>query len=172
MWGIIAAAVLVAVGTASWTFLVSSGWLAGQIRQVLVARLEESLQRPVALGSVGGDLVRGIDLRDLVIADSGGFSHGVIFSADRIRVTLDLAALVRHPGDVVQTVAEVQVVNPRLTVSRSASGAWNLADLLGRQQTTPLGPAFQGRVIVQNGLVGYSDGWESAATPFVSRFRG
>ncbi|HLJ60954.1 MAG TPA: translocation/assembly module TamB domain-containing protein [bacterium] len=172
MWAVIGAALLAAVGTASWTFLVSSGWLAGQIRQTLVARLEESLNRPVALGGVDGDLLRGIDLRDLVIAESGGFSHGVIFSADRIHVALDLSALVRHPQDLIQTVVGVQVVNPRLTVSRSASGAWNLASLLGRQQATPLGPAFQGRVIVQNGLVGYSDGWESTATPFVSRFSG
>ena len=163
-------AALVVVGAAAWLILVSSGWLAGQVRELLVVRLEESLQRPVALGGVGGDLIHGIDLSDFVVAESGGFSHGVIFSSDRIHVTLDLAALVRHPGNVQQAVAQVSLVRPRLTVSRSAAGVWNLASLLARQQGTPLGPGFQGHIIVQDGLVGYSDGWESSATPFVSRF--
>ncbi len=168
--GAIAAAVVLAAAAAAWVILVSSGWIAGQVRQILVARLQETLRRPVALGGVGGDLIRGIDLRDLVIAEPGGFSRGVIFSADRVHVTLDLAAFVRHPDNPLQAVTEVRLRRPRLTVSRNGSGAWNLAGLLASQQAGPLGPGYGGRIVIDDGLVGYSDGWESPATPFVSKF--
>ena len=65
----------------------------------------------------------------------------------------------------------MDLVTPRIAVARDASGAWNLAGLLSRAQT-PLGLQFRGRIIVQGGIVGFTDGWESAAAPFATRFSG
>jgi len=150
---------------------VSSGWLAGAVRQALVDRLEQSLGRPVAVGSVGGNPWYGFDLHDLVIAEPGGFSRGVVFSADRIHIVIDIASLALHPGNVTRSIVRVDLVTPRIAVARDASGAWNLAGLLSRAQT-PLGLQFRGRITVQGGIVGFTDGWESAAAPFATRFSG
>ncbi len=147
----------------------STGWLAGQIRQAVVLNLRENLGRPVALGAVEGDLLHGIDLRDLVIAARGGFSQGVVFSADRIQLRFDLRKLAVHRGDVLQSITQADLWTPHLEVARDAAGAWNLADLLSPGRG-PLGPRFHGRIVVHDGSVTYADSFEVEAPPFAARF--
>jgi len=170
-WLLGVAVAAAAAGAVAWGLFVSSGWLAGEVRQVFVTRLGQSLGRPVALGGVAGDPWRGIELRDLVIAEPGGFAQGVVFSADRIRLSINVAVLVLHPGSALQSISRVDLVNPRVAVARSASGVWNLASLL-THEAQPLGPEFRGRITVSGGIVGYTDGWESAQAPFATRFSG
>ena len=170
-WRIAVAAVVIAAGAAAWGLFVSSGWLAGVVRQALVHRLEATLKRPVALGGVGGSPWQGFDIRNLVIAEPGGFSRGVVFSADRIHIEIDPSSLALHPGDVMGSVVRVVLETPRIAIARSASGAWNLTDFSGGG-TGSLGPQFRGRIVVVGGIVGYTDGWQSAAAPFATRFSG
>ncbi len=167
-WGAaLAAAVLLVIGARG--MVVHNGWLAGMVRQAIVARLSEGLGRPVALGGIGGDLVHGIELRDLVIAERAGFSRGVVFSVDRIRFAFDLPQLLLHPWDVTQSIARADLYAPRLVVARDAKGAWNLEDLLTPQHT-PLGPQFHGRIVVHGGIVAYGDAFGIPVPPFVTRF--
>ncbi len=170
VWAAAAALVALAVPAAAWTLVVRSGWIAGAVREALVVRLAGEIHRPVALGAVSGDPLRGIDLRDFVIGERGGLSHGVAFSADRIRLTFDLRHLLLHPGEVVQSIARVEVQAPRLEVARDARGMWNLGDLLAAP-AGPLGPQFHGRIVVRDGIVAYADAYEVAA-PFRTRFGG
>ncbi len=154
---------------AAYGMTVSSGWLAGSIRHAIVTGLAEGLGRRVALGGVGGDLLHGIDLRDLVIAERGGFSHGVGFSVDRIHLVVDLGELVFHPGDVQRSISRADLYNPHLALVRDGRGAWNLDDLTtpGR---SPLGQKFHGRLVVHDGSLAYADSYGIPVPPFATRF--
>ncbi len=166
------AAVLVVVAVcagAAWAGVVSSGWAAHSVRQEIVSRLSHSLGRAVALGGVGGNLLGGIDLRDLVIAERGGFSRGAAFSVDRVHLTMSLWDLVRHPRDVLASITRADLVTPYIEIIRDARGVWNLEDLLA-QPESPLGPAFHGQIVVHGGVVAYADSWGVESPPFVTRF--
>ncbi|HEV2440859.1 MAG TPA: translocation/assembly module TamB domain-containing protein [bacterium] len=162
-------ALIVLCAGAVWAGTVSSGWMAHSIRRAIVSNLSRSFGRRVALGGVSGDLLHGIDLRDLVIAERGGFSRGEMFSVDRIHVTLSWWALVRHPRDVLAGISRVDLTTPHLELVRDARGAWNLADLL-EQPESPLGPAFRGQIVVRGGVIAYADSWGVESPPFRTRF--
>jgi len=147
---------------------VQGGWLAGVVRQAIVSHLVEGLNRPVALGGVGGDLLHGIDLRDLVIAERGGFSRGVAFSADRIHLVFDLRQLFFHPTDILPSITSADLFTPHLAVVRDAAGLWNLRDLF-TPELTPLRRQFRGRIVVHDGLLAYTDSSVAVPPPFVSR---
>jgi translocation and assembly module TamB len=164
-------AVAALCAAAAWAGAISTGWLAQAVRQAVVTRLSESLGRPVALGGVGGNLRDGIELRDLVIAERGGFSRGTTFSVDRIHLTVSPWDLVRHPADVLASVTRVELTAPHVELIRDARGAWNLADLLVRQKS-PLGSAFHGLIAVHGGVIAYSDFWGVESPPFGIRFAG
>ena len=155
----------------AWAGLISTGWVAHAVRQAIVSRLSRSLGRAVALGSVGGDVVNGIDLRDLVIAERGGFSRGVTFSVDRVHLTFSLWNLARGPGDVMASITRAELATPHVEIVRDGRGNWNLADLLEHTQG-PLGPTFHGRVVVRGGVIAYADSWGVESPPFVTRFEG
>jgi translocation and assembly module TamB len=162
-------ALLVAAAAAAWTGVVQSGFAAHLVRDAVVSRLSQSLGRKVALGGVGGSILSGIELRDLVIAERGGFSRGTAFSVDRLRLTFSVWDLLRHPRDPMASVVRADLTTPHLEIVRDARGVWNLADLLRRKQT-PLGPAFRGDVVVHDGVVAYADSWGVEAPPFLTRF--
>ncbi|HEV2281577.1 MAG TPA: translocation/assembly module TamB domain-containing protein [bacterium] len=167
--GIAALAVIAVLAAVAWAGVVSSGWMAHSIRQAIVARLGQSLGRAVALGGVGGNLLDGIDLRDLVIAERGGFSRGAAFSVDRVHLTLSLWEMVRHPRDVLASITRADLTTPHLELVRDVRGRWNLADLLEEPQS-PLGPAFHGQIVVHGGIIAYVDSWGVESPPFVTRF--
>ncbi len=159
-----------AVGlVAAWGAFVTSGWLAGEVRQGVVLHLSQSLGRAVALGTVSGDLLRGIELHDLVIAEEGGFSRGVAFSADRVRLSIDLRNLALHPRAIVQSITQADVTAARLVMERDRSGRWNLADLFTHNRR-PVPPEFRGRLLIHDGIIVYSDAWDVAGSAFGTRF--
>lgn len=157
------------IAAAAWGLFVSSGLLAGELREAIVSRLAEGTGRAVALGGVSGDLLHGIVLRDLVIAERGGFSRGITFSADRIRLRVNFARLVFHAGAPLESITRADLITPHLAVVRDAAGAWNLEDLLTPERS-PLGPQFRGRIIVHDGIVAYADSYGVETPPFVTRF--
>ena len=162
-------AVAAVCAAAAWGGVVSSGWMAHSIRQAIVSRLGRSLGREVALGGVGGNFAAGIDLRNLVIAERGGFSRGTAFSVDRVHLTLSLWDLVRQPQDVLASVTRADLTTPHIELVRDVRGNWNLTDLL-EQPESPLGPAFHGQLVVHGGVVAYADSWGVESPPFVTRF--
>jgi translocation and assembly module TamB len=168
-WSAAAVGVMLA-SAAALGVLIQNGWLVGSLRQTVVTRLSEALGRRVALGGLGGDPVRGIDLRDLVIAEPGGFSHGVALSVDRAHVTFDLRHLILHPSAVLQGITHVDLDRPRLVVARSRQGAWNLADLI-KPSGASGSPQFHGRISVRDGVVAYADAYYRPA-PFTAKFQG
>jgi translocation and assembly module TamB len=152
-----------------WGGIVLSGWASHVARETIVTRLSQSLGRAVALGSVSGNLLTGLELRDLVISERGGFSHGVAFSVDRARITVSLWQLARHPNDVLASMDRAELTTPHLELVRDARGIWNIADLV-REPESPVGQAFHGQIVVHTGVVMYADSWGVESPPFVTRF--
>ena len=157
-----------------WAGILASGWAAQAVRETIVVRLSRSLGRAVALGSVGGNLLNGIELRNFVISERGGFSRGVALSVDRAQLSISLWDLARHPQDVLAAIHRVDLTTPHVELVRDARGVWNLADLFTGQQV-PSGPALSGpalrlNVIVHGGVVGYADSLGVEAPPFLTRF--
>jgi len=130
--------------------------LNGSISQEVVSTLQQNLHRSIALGGVTGDLFHGIELRDLVIAERGGFSRGVTFSADHIRIAFDLRALLIRWRGIVGSISRVDLLNPHLAVRRDAAGTWNLADLFAGPRAA-LVSDFRGLVAVHDGSLSYAD---------------
>ncbi|HKX19607.1 MAG TPA: translocation/assembly module TamB domain-containing protein [bacterium] len=168
--GAVICAAIVLVAAAGWAGAVASGWMAHVIRHAVVSRLGQALGRSVALGAVGGNLVDGIELRDLVIAEHGGFSHGAVFSVDRVHLTVSLWDLARHPQDVLASISRADLTTPHIVLVRDARGNWNLQDLLVRSESPLLGPAFHGLIAVHGGVVAYADSYGVESPPFVTRF--
>jgi len=169
-WGVVLT-VTALIAAAAWGLVVSSGWLAGEVRRAVLSNLRAGLGRPVALGGVGGDLLHGIELRDLVIAERGGFSRGVVFSTDRVHLRFDLRELAFHPGAVLRSITQADLFGSHLAVVRDTAGVWNVADLLTSDQS-PLGPQFRGRLVVHDATLAYADSFGVEAPPFVTRFSG
>jgi len=167
--GVAVIAVTAVLAAAAWAGVVSSGWMAHSIRQAIVSRLGHSLGRAVALGRVGGNLLDGLDLHDLVIAERGGFSRGAAFSVDHVHLTVSLWDLVRHPRDVLASITRADLTTPHVELVRDTRGRWNLEDLLTRPES-PLGPTFHGQIVVHGGVIAYADSWGVESPPFVTRF--
>jgi translocation and assembly module TamB len=165
---IVASALFLCTG-AVWAGVLASGWAAQAARETIVTGLSRSLGRPVALGGVSGNLLNGIELRDLVIAERGGFSHGVAFSVDHIRLSISLWDLARRPQNILAAISRVDLTTPHIELSRDARGVWNVADMFTQRQSA-VGPALRLNVTVHGGVVGYADSLGVEAPPFLTRF--
>jgi len=165
----LALAAALAVGAVLWHRYRASGLLASDLRRAVVRQLEASLGRPVSLGRISGDLVHSIVLRDLRIAERGGFDHGEAFSAAEVRLTFNWSRLFSTRLDVVGSIAKAELVRPHLVASRDATGRWSFGDFSASKSTTGPGP-FRGRVIVEGGGLEFTDALGQAGPPFAARF--
>jgi uncharacterized protein involved in outer membrane biogenesis len=166
---VVAVSAVLLCAAAVWAGIFTSGWAAQAARETIVAGLSRSLGRSVALGGVGGNLLNGIELRDLVIAERGGFSRGVAFSVDRARLSVSLWDLARRPQDVLAAINRVDLTTPHVELTRDARGVWNVADMFTSRQS-PVGPAVRLNLTVHGGVVGYADSLGVETPPFVTRF--
>ncbi len=166
-WAAVAGAAGVLIALVAWTLVISSRLLTVELRQDAVSYLQQVLGRPVALGSVEGDLLHGIELRNLVITEPGGVSRGVAFSADRVRISFDLRNLLLRWRGGVGSIARVDLVNPFLVVRRNAEGAWNLADLIAGHPGLSVSQ-FHAFVAVRGGNLSYSDALDLRTAPFLT----
>jgi len=155
---------------ALWHRYVTSGLLADAVHQTVVTSLSRRFGRQVSLGSISGDVFHGIVLQELRIAAPGGFDHGVAFSADRIRVTLNPDRLLRVHPDLIGSVVRIDLVRPYLELSRDAAGSWDTSDLLAAGHGAVPGSGFRGRVVVQDGSLLFADSWRVSDPPFLARF--
>jgi len=135
----------------------------------VVRELEASLGRPVSLGGVTGDLVHRIVLRDLRIAERGGFDHGAAFSAAEVRLTFSWSRLFSTRLDVVGSIAKAELAHPHLVLSRDAAGRWSVGDVSGSRSSAGPGP-FRGRVVVEDGSLDFTDAFNLPGPPFAASF--
>jgi translocation and assembly module TamB len=169
VWTALALASAAVFGAVFWHRYAASGLLAGDVRLAVVRNLEAGLGRQASLGSVSGDLVGGITLRDLRIAEQGGFDRGVAASVEEIHLSFNWRSLFGFPPDIVGTVARAELVGPHLALSRSAAGTWNIASLL-TAQGAPAPGRFRGRITIREGSLTLTDAFDVPHPPFVAHF--
>jgi len=160
--------VAVAAG-ASWHRYASSGHFASDLRAVVVHELEQGLHRDVAVGGVSGSLIAGVVLRDLRIAERGGFAEGVAFSSEEVRLSINWRSLLEPPPGAVWGILQADLLHPQLALSRNAGGAWNVHDLLGTHGPPSPG-RLRGRVLVHDGRVEFRDAASPPGSVFAAAF--
>ncbi len=165
-----ALAVAVVLGIAGLLFqrYAASGRLAEDLRRIALDQLSTHVHRQVSLGGVSVSFAEGVVLRDLRIAEPGGFQRGVALSIDEIRIAVNWWRLLSAHPNIVGSIAQIDLVRPHLVLRRAADGAWSFADL----QTpggAPAGPGlgdFRGRVRVRDGSLVFSDAFHLPPPPF------
>jgi hypothetical protein len=168
VWVALALAVVLIAGALVSRYLVG-GWFAEDIRGVVAHQLEASLGRPVSLSGVSGDVIHGVVLHNLRIAERGGFDRGVAFSAAEVRLTFNWARLLALHPDVGGGIARAELDAPRLVLSRDAAGRWSVADLISPKGAS--GPArFRGLIVIRRGGLVFRDAWDLPTAPFAATF--
>lgn len=80
----------------------------------------------------------------------------VFLSAPRAATQLDLRPALSGQGDVLTTIAQVDVHQPKLRLQRRRDGRWNYQDLLRKKKDAkPL--AFRGRILAQRAEIDFFD---------------
>lgn len=167
-WTAFAAVALLVFAAAAWQRYVASGTLANEVRRAIATELQQSLGREVVLFGVSGDAFHGVTLHGLRIAEQGGFGRGVAFSTDEIRLSFDWPSLLLLRTDVIGMITRADLVRPRVVISRSSTGIWNIDDLLAHQGAR--GAArFHGRIVAAGGIVVFRDALDVPA-PFAATF--
>ena len=101
-----------------------TGWAKGYLRGLIVRQANQYLTATLEIGSLGGSLVRGIELGDVRLSRAGE----PIVAIDRVTVAYSIRELV----DRGVTITHIEVLRPRVAVERQPDGRWNLAALVRR----------------------------------------
>jgi AsmA protein len=102
-----------------------------RIKQVLLPRAEQALQRPVSLGEVEISLFSGILLNDLVILEKN--SEGTFVSADQVSLRYRFWPLLRKRVIIDRIILE----NPQIRIERLVDGTFNFSDLMEQRSDAP-----------------------------------
>jgi AsmA protein len=97
-----------------------------RIKQVLLPRVEKTLQRPVALGEVDFSLFSGILLNDLVIREKTG--DEIFISADQVALRYQFWPLLKKRVVIDRIILE----KPQIRIERFSDGTFNFDDLMAK----------------------------------------
>jgi autotransporter translocation and assembly factor TamB len=114
--------ILVGIGIAA----VETGWAKNQIRQLIVHQANQYLTATLDIGTLGGSLVRGLELGDVRLSRNGQ----PLIAIDAIALTYSIRELLQ-PGVVIR---RVRLVRPRIVGAKQPDGRWDLAALIKRER--------------------------------------
>ena len=100
------------------------------LQSYILSHYQSVLKGQLSIGRLEGNLVTGIRLYDVSIRDS----VSEVFKTDLIEASYDpLALAIKH-----LSLSTITVLNPRVVLTRSAFGGWNVSDLIiSSSDTTP-----------------------------------
>ncbi len=127
--GLAAVVVLAMVAVIGVFGLANTDWGRGQILKRLVPILQASTHGLLRVGSVSGNLLKGITLHDLVITDSAGAPFAKV---DEASARYSLRALYGQRVDF----DAVRLVHPVIVLDRPPGGKWNWDRILPHDTTT------------------------------------
>ncbi|MHB8993744.1 MAG: hypothetical protein ACYC63_00670 [Armatimonadota bacterium] len=134
-----------------------SGWAHRRTQEILASQLSKSTKREVSVGPVTGNLLTGITVHGLAIAEKSKLSDGAMATAERVVITYGLMSILRGQLAPAAAMQSVEVYNPRLHVVRLRSGRFNLQDLLPPTRRVPIARRFRGTVRLHDAAVFYED---------------
>jgi len=136
------------------------GWLHGRVQAIVACELARVTGREVQMGKLSGDLITGVEARDVAIAGSKGLRTGVVLSARKVRVSYDLLAVLRGEQAPAAAVKLVEIERPYAKAVRDAERRINLVELFPQPKPPiPVPPEkrFRGRVVIRGAMVEYVD---------------
>ena len=145
---LVALAGLLVVGGLLW---LRSPWGTDFVRGQIESRLEAAIQGDVRLGSVEGDVLRGLALRDFAIVGRDGVP---LVQASLVRARYSLRPFL----DKRIMVEQIRLERPEIRLVRGASGRWNFQEIFARPPREP-GPPGWGSFVrvddirIEDGLV-------------------
>jgi autotransporter translocation and assembly factor TamB len=120
--GLIAfALLLVGVGLA----IVETGWAKNRLRGLIVSQANQYLTATLTIGSLGGSLLRGLQLKDIALSRDG---HTLI-RVDEISLSYSIRELFQQ-GVVIR---RVRLMRPQVAGAKMADGHWDLGALVKRE---------------------------------------
>ena len=146
------------VGTGVLLGVSRTSWGREQLRDAAAQELATYTRRQVQLGPVGGDLLTGVTLRDVALADGATFRSGTVFSADEVRIRFNLFAVLRGQTSAAASIRDVTLMRPCAKFVRFRDGRTNLDDII-HPPTKPAKPEeqFRGKVFIRDGSLDLQD---------------
>ncbi len=134
--------VAVAVALILLLFLLRPG--ASRLKSRIIVALSAGVGRPVDIGSVHIRLLPrpGFDLENLVVYDDPAFGAEPMLRASEVTADLRLTSLIRGRMEI----SRLDLTEPSLNLTHSASGAWDLESLLQRTAHLPTAPTAKARL--------------------------
>lgn len=146
---VVALAGVVVVGGMVW---LRTQWGREFVRGQIESRLDAAVHGSVRLGGVGGDVLTGIVLHDLVIAGEDGVP---LLVAETARARYSLRPLL----DQRVAVDKVRLIRPEIRLVRGADERWNFQEIFARDEPGEPGPPGWGSWVriaaieIEDGLV-------------------
>ncbi len=144
-------ALLIVLGALS----VRPTYLRERVRDILAQELAQSTARQVQVGDIGGNLLTGVTVRNLAIADEGGFQRGPVLAAERMVIKYDLPAVLSGQIGSLASIKAISLERAYARVERSADGSINLQKLFKPRPPRRLPPEqqFQALITVHDSVV-------------------
>jgi uncharacterized protein involved in outer membrane biogenesis len=124
---------LIAVGLAAVLVLAwlsaRPGFLQERVRDVLAQQLATQSQRQIQIGAVSGNLLTGLRVENLAVADERGFSHGAVVAVQTVVLKYDLLAVLHGRLTALASIRQIDLYHAYVLVDRSATGQLNLSKI-------------------------------------------
>ncbi len=134
------------------------GWVRERIRDILAQELANRTGREVQVGAVEGNLLTGIIINDLAIAEQQGLSEGVVLGAGQVRIKYNLLAVLRGQVAAAASVQQIDLYQVYVKVVRDETGQINLTRIFPPAEVpVPPEKRFRGTVIVHSGVIDLED---------------
>jgi autotransporter translocation and assembly factor TamB len=113
--------ILVAVGLA----VVETGWAKNRLRDLIVRQANQYLTATLSIGSLGGSLVRGLELGDISLSRDGR----TLVHIDQVELEYSIRELYQE-GTIIR---RVRLTRPHVVGAKMADGRWDLGALVKRE---------------------------------------
>jgi len=130
-------------------------FLQERVRDVLAQQLATQSKRQVQIGRVSGNLLTGIRVENLAVADERGFQHGAVVAAQTTVIKYDLLAVLHGRLKAPASIKQIDLTRAYLLVNRNATGQLNLEKIFKPKLPAHLPPEekFQPLITVHDSVV-------------------
>ncbi|HEY3397490.1 MAG TPA: translocation/assembly module TamB domain-containing protein [Armatimonadota bacterium] len=147
---------VLAIGLALWA--TRPEYLQARARDVLAQVLAEQVAREVQIGTVGGNLLTGITIENLAVGGEKGLQNGAAISAQHVRITFDLPALLARRVALAACVKRIDLDRAYVLLDLSAKGKLSLSSLFKPRaaKRPPPEQRFQPLIVMTDSVVDLS----------------
>lgn len=121
------------------------------VKSEIIKQASAILGREVSIGSVSGNLVNSVTIKDLKVARYKKLSDGSVISVKEARISYNLfkAAFVK---DIVQAIYSIDLSSPDVYVEHEKDGSWNYEKLVAQQEgAAAAAPVFKAKIKISKG---------------------